>query len=307
MAVQLPRNDVDERLRSLEDPVLLERLLQENPALFGDQPPQTQRGVLAWTTRRFGTIVLAVTGAVSIVAGYMLGPLAFHPNAPPQANVRPAVVRVAQHHSAATHPHHAARPPLHITRAAPAPVHHAAHVTATPHLRPQPLPPPVVHRRAVVHPASVVTVPAPSHQETALREQLREKNAELARLRAIAAEEQRQASAYAAAREAAANAAAREAAARADAQAAASAQSSTSSVSTTTTEPDSTTQMPDGTKHPAATGGIWTERPPVLTGPHGGAPYPGGIPVDPCTPRGGRVGMVLDALIHGNVPVTLRF
>jgi hypothetical protein len=61
---------LEDRLASLEDPSLTERLLREHPALFPDaEPPRTQREVLAWATRRVGTAVIAVTAAVSMVAG----------------------------------------------------------------------------------------------------------------------------------------------------------------------------------------------------------------------------------------------
>ena len=75
MAIELPSkpDTLDERLALLEDAFLAERLMHDNPArFFAPEPPRTQREILAWTTRGFGSALLAVTAALSIAAGYFV-------------------------------------------------------------------------------------------------------------------------------------------------------------------------------------------------------------------------------------------
>ena len=141
MPIELPSHPslVDERLALLEDPVLAERLFLEHAELYGDEPPRTERQVLAWATRRFGTVVLAVTATLSIAAGYVLAP-SFLPHdartaAKPAVAVIAAPPRPVAHRDAkptAAAPAHVARtlhiaPPAHV--AAPG---HATHVAAAP-------------------------------------------------------------------------------------------------------------------------------------------------------------------------------
>lgn len=293
--IELPSGPavIEERLAALADPLLAERLVRENPELFTPEPPRTQREVLRWATRRVGTAVIAVTAAVSIVAGYFGSELGRHP-APVAPHAVPAAAAVAVPHA---HPraaaHHAAkRAAVQVVRhAAPAIVHHVAPAAAVY------LPPRVVHVAPVVHPRQ-------DREALLLRARLHARDLEVARLRAEAA---------------AARAAARTAQARAAAQAQHAAvapaaapqtrpQSEPAPATGTATaagpsrEPASGTgtgsapaPAPDGTRHPTQTspGGIWNERIPG-GGTLGGAigPILVGVPRDSCTPQGGRTGAV---------------
>src|ERR1700688_4944758 len=173
MSIKLPSNPgvIEERLASLEDPILAEQLFLEHPTLYGDGPPQTERAVLAWTTRRFGTVALAVTAAASVVAGYFLTPLVTHRNAPaqpaPQTKTSAARPAVHRHIAKTVAPTHAARRSA-LIPAAPA---HAR--VAPPH--------PTLHRTTVVHPPVVVR--HPNREAIALRAKLQAQDAEIAALR----------------------------------------------------------------------------------------------------------------------------
>jgi hypothetical protein len=319
MPVELPPNTgvVEDRLASLEDPLLAERLFRDHPELYPENPPETERQVLAWATRRFGTAVLAVTGLISIAAGYFFSPFVARHETPPAPT--PAIVVPAASHPAPAHRHATTPlPPLH-----PAQPHHVARA-------------PIVHK------------PSTSREEAALRAKLRAQDAELAALRRrIAANEAaaREAHRHAAAIAAAAHAAAVRAAHHASAtralpashpyshpatrpqpqpqpqrQASAATIPATSTRTSTASAPDpasdpagatASAPAPDsGTKPaPSDPGGVWTERPP-----HGGvygAPGPihiGG-PIDPCTPQGGRIGIVINTVnaILGSHGGGLRF
>ncbi|HEY0395645.1 MAG TPA: hypothetical protein VGD01_14195 [Candidatus Elarobacter sp.] len=296
---------LEDRLASLEDPSLAERLAREHPELFPEAPPElprTQRQVLAWATRRVGTAVVAVTAAVSIVAGYFGSESLRHPArapvtpaaqgsvaaAPPLAKppARRQVARPAAHHTAPV-AHHAAPVAYH----APAVVHHAA---------------PVVQYVPVAH-------PRPDRQAQLLRARLHAQEAEIARLRAQAAAERaaaQTARAQARAQQRAAAATAPASAARSRPQtdpAAASATATQSATSPNTrTEPGTGTATGTPVDAPLPNGG--TRTPPTNTGgggwsehPSGGTmggfpPIPVGVPRDPCTPRGGRTGAILQAV-----------
>ena len=75
---------LDEKLASLEDPILSERIVSENPALFPSAAAQEEISVFAAAWKRFGTLALAVTAAASIVAGYVLTPMVLKQPAPAQ-------------------------------------------------------------------------------------------------------------------------------------------------------------------------------------------------------------------------------
>ena len=288
MPIELPSDleVIDERLRSLEDRVLAERLFQDNPELFSE-PPQTERQVLAWATRRFGTAVIAVTAAVSIAAGYLLGPLVIkHDRPSPAAPVTSAAAVVVRPQRPAVQ--HRAKPaaPVHTARTAPvlaAPV--VRHVAPVAHHAAL-LYPPVHH-----HPAVAVPVPnQAAEHERALQ-------AELARQRRAAA-----------ARRAHANATARQSAVRTETAPRTQPRTETATgVATATATATGPTDVPVSTqpadvpapsgnpKSPVTNpGGVWSEHPPLATGPYGN--QPGSVMADPCTPRRGRLGAVLDTL-----------
>ena len=301
MKIELPSNPdvpVDDRLALLEDPLLAQRLMRENPALYADSPPRTQREVLAWTTRHFGTALLAVTAAFSIAAGYFATELTRKPPAAAPAHRAVATAPIHRTH-VATHPRAASRPATHVVqRAAFAP-------SARPASRHAAAPVVIVHRAAPIH--------AVSRETLLLRARLRAQEAELATLRALAARQ-------AAAEHAAATAQARYAA-QARARVATSSEpapqsrprsapataTATSTASGSAPDPVRTTSTPPvdmpeptngGVKNPPTSpGGVWTERIPD-GGTLGGAlpPIIVGVPRDPCTPRGGRIGSVLQAV-----------
>lgn len=308
MPVELPSHPdvIEQRLASLEDPTLARRLFLEHPALYSsDEPPQTERQVLAWATRRFGTLALAVTAAISIAAGYVLTPLVTRHAAPPQPTKAAAVVAApapAASHRRAAAPHVAQR----ITHAAPKSIAHAPPARPAPVVHPAVVVPPVavVHPAPVVHPVPIAK-PAPSREELALKYRLRAQEAELARLRRQAAAEE------AAARSAQARAAAEASAVRSQAATqtepasqpqartepatavSTSTATSTDSVSAAAPAPvDEPVTTPNGTKAAPAGGQIWTEHPMGAN-----VPGPLGVPVDPCTPRGGRIGSVLNSIV----------
>ncbi|MFN2460580.1 MAG: hypothetical protein ABR591_07835 [Candidatus Velthaea sp.] len=289
--VQPPKPDViDDRLASLEDPLLAQRLIAENPALFGDEPPQTQRQVLAWATRRFGTAVIAVTAAVSVALGYVFTGAAMKHDAPaPAAKAAPAVRAPAvplTHRRAQQH-------------AAPPRVQHAATVAPVPVVR---------------HHAAAVVAPAVNHEDAVLRARLRAQEVELAHLRRQAALEEhaaRRAQARAAAALTLAHQRAQTVAARPQAAPrteplpqtqrrertapgtapAASADPANASANAPVDVPAPGTDA--GTKAPVNPNGGWNEHPPI--GGTFGIPGPvpiGGTPRDACTPRGGRTGIV---------------
>jgi hypothetical protein len=297
---------LEDRLASLEDPTLAERLVREHPALFPDAPPpSTQREVLAWATRRVGTAVIAVTAAVSIVAGYFGSESLRHP-APATATrtaqgaaaaalplAKPAARRQAAHHAAPA-THHAAP----VAHHAPAVVHHAAPVAH--HAAPVAYhAPAVVHRTApVVH--YVPVAPRPDREAQLLRARVHAQEAEIARLRAQAAAERAAAHAARAHQRAAAAAAPASAPrSRPQSEPAAASQTVTQSATNTRTEPGTGTSTatgapvdapvpPSGTRTPpTSTGsGGWNEHP--LGGTMGGfPPIPVSVPRDSCTPRGG--------------------
>lgn len=297
MTVEPSVETLEERLARLEDALFAEHLILENPALYAQagEPPRTEREILAWTTRRFGTIALAVTAAVSIAAGYVLTPF--------------VTERVAPHHAApvaaavtATHRHATPRAPAHAAHRAAPHVAVAPPIARHPHVASLP----VVHHAAIAHRAAIVLAPRavpqpqPQRETSVLRAKLRAQERELARLRAIAAEEE---------------AAARAAQARADAAVRAqpkpqpqprAARAAETTATATTTVPASASVPVDapaadpnaGAKPPSNPNGGWTERPP-LPGPYGSiGPVPIGGTIDPCTPRGGRIGVVLNAILE---------
>lgn len=100
MSVELYPNveDLDEKLRALEDPALADRILSANPELFGGAAAREEISVFAAAWKRVGVLTLAAAGAVAIIAGYVVTPmLARHPApiAPPAPVVRKAPAHVA--------------------------------------------------------------------------------------------------------------------------------------------------------------------------------------------------------------------
>jgi hypothetical protein len=289
MPVKLPSNlgVIEDRLASLEDPILAEQLFLEHPTLYGDEPPQTQRAVLAWTTRRFGTAALAATAAASVAAGFFLTPLVTHRNVPAQP-VPPSKTSVATPSRPVAHRHIVKKAaPAHVAHrsalvpAAPAPVH-----VAPPH--------PVVHRATVVH--APVVFRHPNREMIALRAKLQAEEAEIAALHKRAAAEE------AAARGAHARASAAIGAARTQPapEVYAPAESAAPPRTETAPMPVDAPLPSGGTKPAPAPNGGWTERPPIPI--YGSAPAPvpiGGV--DPCTPQGGRLGIIIHSLLGGRI------
>ena len=305
MLIELPSkpDTLDERLALLEDPFLAELLVRENPALFAQEPPRTQREILAWTTRGFGTAVLAVTAALSIAAGYLVydisrgraaAPTAAHPTAAVALPLRHAPP-AARHRIAIRPPAHAAQQsvitphaqPLQQHASAPVVVYHTAPLPAT-HAAPDrnPLPLRAQLRAHAAEPAHL-QAPAPAPQSAA---------AQLAAWEATHPQSQAQAS----------TATVAEPAPRTRPRSESATATETATTTASSTEPVTTTATPGGVPDPAQgggvktpptnPGGIWTERIPG-GGTLGGAIGPIiGVPRDSCTPRGGRVGIVMQAI-----------
>ncbi|HEY5147385.1 MAG TPA: hypothetical protein VII82_11495, partial [Polyangiaceae bacterium] len=59
---------------------------------------------------------------------------------------------------------------------------------------------------------------------------------------------------------------------------------------------DATTQAGPPKTPPTSPGGVWTERIPGGGTFGGGFPQSPGVPRDSCTPRGGRTGIVMEAI-----------
>jgi hypothetical protein len=304
MSVKLPSTPgvIEDRLASLEDPILAEQLFLEHPTLYGEEPPQTQRAVLAWTTRRFGTAALAVTAAVSVAAGYFLTPLVTHRSAPAQ----PAPL-------AKTSLPAPSRPVAHrhiVKQAAPARVaHRSALVPAAPvHLHVAPAHP-IVHRATIVH--APVVFRHPSRETIALRAKVKAQEAEIAALNKRAAVEE----AAARAAHARASAAAHQGSATRTAPAPlpqprtqpaaevyAPANSADPSRTAAAPVPVDAPLPSGGTKQPPpAPNGGWSERPPIPIYGSAPAPVPIGGTVDPCTPQGGRLGIIIHSLLGGRI------
>jgi type II secretory pathway pseudopilin PulG len=318
--IELPSGPVvlEDRLALLEDPDLAERLFRENPALFAAEPPRTQREVLAWTTRKLGTALLAVTAVISIAAGYAVNELT-RKHEPARA---PAAVSVPFHRAQpASHVRTEPRPAMHVARHATNAAHHAATIvvahpiaaarTAATHRTISPAQSAgahvVVHHRAAVVAPAVVVHPAMSRELQAQRAKERARAAQAEQLRVWAAEQ------HAIAMRAAQRAAQARAAAQAEpapqvrprtepasAVSTASGQATRTDTATTTTSPLDTAPPSGnaGVKNPTPTnpGGGWNERGPIQ-GTLGGVVGPIlGTPRDSCTPRGGRVGIVMQAI-----------
>ena len=289
MPVELPSNlDVveflDERLATLEDPILKERLVSENPSLYSQALARMEREALVATSKRWGTFVLALTAAASIVAGYVLAPIAFKHQTPPLAAARPAVVAA---------PHKAPAPATHpkvVVRHAAVPVRHA-------------VPPSAAHHQAAIAIVRVpVVVPPAHHTDAALRARLAAQAAEIRQLRAAAAAARPAQHRGVAPVPVPAN----ESGVTSQAVPQAKSESASGSEGPTRAEIDAqvaqqqaqSTTTPDGTKAgPPSRGGTppWTER---LPGPLGGI---GGVIIgtaDPCTPQGGRTGVVLGTILR---------
>jgi hypothetical protein len=301
MAIELPSGPavLEERLAALEDPVLAERLFRENPSLFvaaDPEPPCTQREILRWTTRRVGTAVIAVTAAISIVAGYVGSELGRN-RAPVARPAQHAAVVVPLAHRAPVA--HRTPPRAHVAHHAAAPPHPRHVAAVTPHAAY--VAPAIVYRAPVVY-------PRPDREAQLLRARLHAQELEVARLRALAAAE------HAAARAAQARAAAHHRIATAPASAPQSRPQSEPAAATRTatatgagSEPagqagagPANEPLPESTggvkTPPTNPGGVWNERYPGGT--LGGMipPIPVGVPRDSCTPRGGRIGAVTQVL-----------
>ena len=153
---------LDEKLSSLEDPILAARILSANPQLFPSAAAEEELSVFALAWKRFGKIALAATAVASLVAGYVVTPkLMQHPAAVPAP-----VVHKAPAHAIAKAPvtHKVTVPiaavqraaisaPAHVALPVPAPMHRAA-------AAPQPA---VSHHVAVSHAAAA----APATQAAA--------------------------------------------------------------------------------------------------------------------------------------------
>lgn len=316
MAIELPSNPdvLAERLALLEDPVLAERLARENPSLFTAEPPQTEREVLAWTTRRFGTALIAVTAAIAVAAGYLGNELRRTATAPPAPATRAAaaVAPAASHRSAAAPhraaaAHHAATPARH----APAPVAHrtivqpvVTHSVAIPH------PAIVAHPAVVTHPAVMTHHSTAAHAVAAPVPQpvRRHANAPSVVHHTGPATATRTAPATAADQLAAWEATHPASRTRPRSEPASSTEPATSTSTTTAAAPSTgpgsypapatpgDTTAPTGTRQPPSNpNGGWTER--IPGGILGGVVGPIlGVPRDSCTPRGGRTGIVMEAV-----------
>ncbi|HTD35976.1 MAG TPA: hypothetical protein VK669_00570 [Candidatus Limnocylindrales bacterium] len=314
MAIELPSKldvlepDVLERLASLEDPILAERLARENPELFPQAPPRTEREVLAWTTRRFGTAIIAVTAALAVAAGYFGNELRRgHADAPQTAAPRAAVPapvplrhastaprrRAASAHHAAPVAHHAiAQPagaqPVGVTHRAavtyvapvPRPARAAHYATAAHHAVASPVPQAVRHHAAapvVVHHTAPASAPRTAADQLA---------------------------AWAATHPASRTHPRSEPSSSTEAATATSASTTNATTPASGPEPYPTSSTPRDTGAPSGAqrtpptnpNGGWTERIPsgVLGG--GIGPVFGGVPRDSCTPRGGRTGIVMEAI-----------
>ena len=301
---------LEDRLASLEDPSLAERLAREHPELFPEAPPElprTQRQVLAWATRRVGTAVIAVTAAFSIVAGYFGSESLRHPALAPVTPAAQGTATAALPLAKPAARRQAAKPAAH--RAAPV-AHHAAPVAH--HAAPVAYhAPAVVHHAAPVVQYVPVAHPRPDRQAQLLRARLHAQDAEIARLREQAAAE------HAAAQTARAQARAHQRTATAPASApqsrpqtdpAAGSATATQSATSPNTRTEPGTGTATGTPVDAPLPNSGTRTPPTNTGgggwsehPSGGTmggfpPIPVGVPRDPCTPRGGRTGAVLQAV-----------
>jgi len=310
MAIELPSRPVildvpdvlDVRLASLEDPFLAERLIRENPALFAQEPPRTQREILAWTTRRWGPALLAVTAAVSIAAGYFgSGITRGHATVPPAAQ-HAAAVAVPLRHAPPVVRHRVASAPVHVTHQpvvapnAPAVQHHTLAPVAVNHtvVRPATHPLPVrealparanprVHERARSQPQALPQAGGP---QTAAGQ-----------LAAWEATHRAHAQANAAAGV--------EPAPRTQPRSEPAAATETANATASRTEPVTTTSTPGGAPDtgqggvktpPTNPGGVWTERIPGGGTLGGGMGPVIGVPRDSCTPRGGRTGIVMEAI-----------
>lgn len=280
---------IDERLASLEDSTLAERLLSANPSLYSRALARIEEEAQRSTSRRFGSFVLAITATASIVAGYFLMPILTKQSAPPATPaLRPPAVVAAPRR--AGH-HHAAGTPAHVMR----------HGAIVKHME---------HSHAPVRPIPIAPVfnPAPSHHDAALRAKLAAEHAQVMRLRLqVAAQE-------AAARHARAQAAAAARPAPAprpedkpetqpqpqtrdeSAVGQSSAQGAADPSTTRTTTADAPAPGPDTQRSGPPSAGVppWSEHFPG--GPFGSHRI-GGVPADSCTPSGGRVGIVLNAIL----------
>jgi hypothetical protein len=306
MSVELypTARDLEAKLSTLEDPALAERLLSSNPDLFTiptDEPQvlesaaaREEISIFAAAWKRFGNIALAVTATASIVAGYVLTPMVVHRHPAPAAPAKSAVVQkarpaVAQKARPPSHPDAALRARvrhdeaeiarlrarLAVKQAAPAaapvvPVHSVApvhYVAPARHALVKPLRP-VHHTAAAHHPAAVshalpaaaypAAAPQPKHDVD------------------TAASAQNVPSTVV------------------GSSASTSASTSTSTSTSTSPNTDTNVGTPDGTKNPPPStgrgGGGWDHLPVAV----GGIIL--GRTIDNCTPQGGRIGTVLQAV-----------
>jgi hypothetical protein len=167
-----------------------------------------------------------------------------------------------------------------------------------------------VHRATIVH--APVVLPHPNRETMALRAKVGAQEAEIAALNKRAAAEEAAARA-AHARASAAIAAAHNGSATRTAPAPLP-QSRTQPAGEVyapadTADPSRTTSAPvdaplpnGGTKQPPpAPNGGWSERPPIPVYGSAPAPVPIGGTVDPCTPQGGRLGVIIHSLLGGRI------
>jgi hypothetical protein len=310
MAIEFPSKpdvldpiDLDARLAALEDPQFAERLQRENPELFPPDPPRTQRELLAWTTRRWGRALIAVTAALSLAAGYLGNELAHRPGAGPRSAPQPATVVVPLRHAAPVTHRDAPRPPAHaavivaphaaaLPHGASAPVqHHAAapvqrHASAP--VQHHAAAPVQLHARARVqhHVSAPVQRHASASQSAAAQ---------------LAAWEAANPASHARTSPSAATEPAPRTRPRTEPDAAATTTTTTAATTGPAAGTGSTGSAPEpnpgGVKAPPTSPGeIWNERLPG-GGTLGGVIGPViGVPRDSCTPRGGRTGIVMEAI-----------
>ena len=157
---------LDEKLSSLEDPILAARILSANPQLFPSAAAEEELSVFAAAWKRFGKIALAATAVASLIAGYVVIPKFMqHPAAVPAP-----IVHKAPAHASTVVP---ARMPAHVIAKMPAAhkvvvpiaaVTHAAISAPVPTHRAAPAPQPAVAHHVAVSQAAAA---APATQAAA--------------------------------------------------------------------------------------------------------------------------------------------
>jgi len=304
MAIELPSGPdvLDERLASLEDPLFAEVLVRANPAHFPHAPPQTERDVLVWTTRGLGRALIAATAALSLAAGYLGSELLRGHTAAPVPAHRSAAVALPLRHAPPIAQHRAATHRwVHAAPAAPAPALARHGATAPLHSGASG---PVRHEVPTSAPRRATLAPVPHHAVA----HLAFRTAPHPALRGGPHVAPQTAAGQLAAWESAhphASAAA-EPAPRTQPRSEPASATETATATASGTGPASAAGAPGGAPDPGQGGGVknpptnpgggWSERLPG-GGTLGGTVGPViGVPRDSCTPRGGRTGIVMEAI-----------